>query len=829
MEKKPKEIKSEENNLNNNKKNKILDSCSNLTPLKFVKNIELIYNSSSDEQDKNDFRILSNFRKTQERKFDLIDFEIKTQNTKILKKIKEITCIKIVIENIFIGLKNGYVYMYQIETGLEKESFGVESVQVPVNVIHTKEDTHLIVGYNNGCINIFDIKNKTLIKNISNIHKTGIMALEYILIEKTKIQLLTSDEEGQVINIISNNGFLSKKTVGNLLYKDTEPVHAITKFKPFQDKKLILFGFASTNQVSLYNLKLTPILEIKRPKYTDKDDVPDIDIGWAVAPIKEDKYSRKENVLTNKILFIIGWGRVITIYSIMVKGDIAIADEPVGYYKNNLPIIRIGFFSPSIIYFFDDNKQLKVIDTAFCNTGPYDENKEMNKNALIDEGKVVDKYIKYDTIKKSNGKKLNSYRNYITCLNKYIYLFTDNGLKIGKILDYVEYIDSIIKSGNNWKAAMCLAIDIYKGYILNFPGVPLNNEERKKSLKIFLVELLSKYLDYNFNVEEEENSSTKLIKELNEEKITECINISIEFCMEINSIDYLLKNIEPTFSKYGREDLFYKLLEPFIFSDLFYNEDIGIEALTSLYGTYKIKNELILLSHLLIHINIKCLNNFMIKKLSMQENLFDLIIYIFSNGNCAEDYFLPITKMFECFNKLETNKGIYKEENEHKYISYYDLYVLDGINGTNKMEQTKEYIGHKLMWYINMCLSGNKLGPSIAVDSSIFDNKSNEYIKLIAYIYFWILHEDVFLTLLKFDSYSLFILLEQFFTEAYIINLIKNFDFSTITADSLNELIKQQENGSYLILNMNKITEEEKEEKKEEENEEKEDEATKIQ
>ena len=825
MEKKPKEIKSEENNLNNNKKNKILDSCSNLTTLKFVKNIELIYNSSSDEQDKNDFRILSNFRKTQERKFDLIDFEIKTQNTKILKKIKEITCIKIVIENIFIGLKNGYVYMYQIETGLEKESFGVESVQVPVNVIHTKEDTHLIVGYNNGCINIFDIKNKTLIKNISNIHKTGIMALEYILIEKTKIQLLTSDEEGQVINIISNNGFLSKKTVGNLLYKDTEPVHAITKFKPFQDKKLILFGFASTNQVSLYNLKLTPILEIKRPKYTDKDDVPDIDIGWAVAPIKEDKYSRKENVLTNKILFIIGWGRVITIYSIMVKGDIAIADEPVGYYKNNLPIIRIGFFSPSIIYFFDDNKQLKVIDTAFCNTGPYDENKEMNKNALIDEGKVVDKYIKYDTIKKSNGKKLNSYRNYITCINKYIYLFTDNGLKIGKILDYVEYIDSIIKSGNNWKAAMCLAIDIYKGYILNFPGVPLNNEERKKSLKIFLVELLSKYLDYNFNVEEEENSSTKLIKELNEEKITECINISIEFCMEINSIDYLLKNIEPTFSKYGREDLFYKLLEPFIFSDLFYNEDIGIEALTSLYGTYKIKNELILLSHLLIHINIKCLNNFMIKKLSMQENLFDLIIYIFSNGNCAEDYFLPITKMFECFNKLETNKGIYKEENEHKYISYYDLYVLDGINGTNKMEQTKEYIGHKLMWYINMCLSGNKLGPSIAVDSSIFDNKSNEYTKLIAYIYFWILHEDVFLTLLKFDSYSLFILLEQFFTEAYIINLIKNFDFSTITADSLNELIKQQENGSYLILNMNKITEEEKEEKKEaEEKEEKEDE-----
>ena len=152
-------------------------------------------------------------------------------------------------------------------------------------------------------------------------------------------------------------------------------------------------------------------MEIKRPKYTEKDDIPDIDIGWAVSPIKEDKHKRRENVSTNKISFTAGRGRAITIHSIIIKGDNAIVDEPVGFYKNNLSIIRIAFFSPSIIYFFDENKQLKVIDSAFCNTGAYDENKIMNKNALIDEGKIVDKYVKYDTIKKSNGKIVNSYRN----------------------------------------------------------------------------------------------------------------------------------------------------------------------------------------------------------------------------------------------------------------------------------------------------------------------------------------------------------------------------------------------------------------------------------
>ena len=179
----------------------------------------------------------------------------------------------------------------------------------------------------------------------------------------------------------------------------------------------------------------------------------------------------------------------------------------------------------------------------------------------------------------------------------------------------------------------------------------------------------------------------------------------------------------------------------------------------------------------------------MIKKLSMQENLFKFIKYIFSDGNCAEDYFLPITKMFEWFNKLETNKVIYKEENDDIYISYYYFYAVNGISRINKMELTKEYIGHKLKWYINMCLSGNKLCLSIAEDSLIFDNESNEYINCI-YIFMdftW----RCFFELKKFDSYSLFILLQKFIIEDDIINLIKNFDFSTITADTLHELIKQ--------------------------------------
>ena len=205
----------------------------------------------------------------------------------------------------------------------------------------------------------------------------------------------------------------------------------------------------------------------------------------------------------------------------------------------------------------------------------------------------------------------------------------------------------------------------------------------------------------------------------------------------------------------------------------------------------------------------------MIKKISIQENLFDLIIYIFSNGNCCEDFFLPITKMYECYCKLESNKEEYKEENEFKYFSYYDLYIKKGISGINKMELTKEYIGHKLLWYIDMCFRGKKFYSGNEIDLSKFQVDSKEYNKLIAYIYFWILHEDIFFTLLKFDSYTLFSILNYVFTEQRIINTIKNFDFLSISADSLNELIKQQENGSYLVINMTKKKENKENDKEE--------------
>ena len=818
-----------------NKIDKILGDCTKLTPLKFVETIEKFYHAIVNKSVYDSLNILSSYKEKHAINYHLIDFKLKTQNnTKLLKKINEINCVKVVQDLLFTGENNGFVYMYKIEKGLELEGFGMTEFNSPVSAIENKGTEFLLVGYENGTINLFDINKVLLIKTINDIHKTKILALKFISFEKKNFQLISTDNEGQVMHINSSNTLLNKKTIGNIIYKDSELTYSITKLKPYEDKKFTLYIFSSTNKVRVYAFeqKFVSIYEINKPNYAEKDDIPDTTLGWGFRPVEEGiSLKKKKDIVRKKeLLLAVGWGNAINIYGFFIGQKIEV-EGPLGFYKNNCSIIRLGFIFPTIIYFFDKNGQIKAINTAFFNYGKIEDNKTMdNKNALIDEGNTF-RTLKYNNISKTAENKYLSYRNFIYNMKGSIYLFTKEGLNIGKILDYKECIENIIKSGNNYFSGMYLGIDIYKGNIKNFVGLPLDEEERKKKISPFLINILNQYIDYcmlNANSDLTSNSevvsiNNNNIEELGEEKIIECINVTIEFCIEINEVDYLLKDVEQTFSKYGKGDLFYKLFEPYIFKDRLLQQTISKEALTSLYGAYKMKNELILLSHLFTHINLNNLNNIIIKRIAVVENIFNLIIFIFSNGEYSEDFFLPISRLFNAYSKasetkqkvkLEPNKN--NKESEYDYFSYYDLFVKRGIKGINEMELCKEYIGHKLLWYIDMCLKGNKYASGTEVDILQFDTYTEKYKKFIAYIYFWILQEKIFFSLLEFDSFSLFSILIIFFTEQKIVKIIQNYDFSTINADLFQKLIKDQEDNTYFTNIMKQELEKELKEKEKE-------------
>lgn len=103
------------------------------------------------------------------------------------------------------------------------------------------------------------------------------------------------------------------------------------------------------------------------------------------------------------------------------------------------------------------------------------------------------------------------------------------------------------------------------------------------------------------------------------------------------------------------------------------------------------------------------------------------------------DKFYPINKIFEMFKNSE-----YIEQN--KFINY-----QNAINTIAKEDliKSKQYLGHKLFWYINLCIEGNIFPKNEKMAEEIRNS-------LIKKIFLWIIKDKIMEELIKFDSFSYF-------------------------------------------------------------------------
>ena len=806
----------------------ILKQYEDLSPINLVDTVERYYHTFLPNQNKENLNILSSYKSKTNVKFQLIDFSLKKELTKKLElKFPTLQTLKIYGDYLFVADKSGSVFMYSVAKETELKVLTppglINYFATSVDVSPTAE--FVLVGYSNGYISLWDTKKPSLIYTIKDLHTSRIALAQFSqIIEKKKFEIISSDMSGKLLKIVLSISIFKKSVQDFMIYKDDVPTYAITQFKPLRNKQIVIGAFCNINKIRVYILRpiFISFFEIDRPDCYDENctDIPDISFGWGCEPFEtEDDYAQMkldDTPRTNMIILAVSWGQLIRIYSLNIKGeDIILNGEgPKSYFVNNSPVIRLGFISPSIIYFFDKNAEVKIINTAYTQYGEYHQEKKgefiYNKRALVEEGKIIDPNLIKINVSNNDKKELFCYRYFINNMSKCIYLCTQKSFYLGKVLNFDECIYNLVKE-DDWLGAMSLTIDIYQGNITSFPDIPFIRKQRIKTLKPFLIDLLGKYI--NYNLEESEKKEKKI-------DLNQCINVVIEFCIGVKEIDYLFKNAEKSFRNKGKSDLFYQLLEPFIFNDLLNTDEIAEESLISLYTTYKGNKNLPILQHLFTHINFKSLLSTTIKKIAFKENLFSLMILIFSNEKGIENLFLPIAKMYKVFEeKIKNTENL-------EYSSYVDTYGNDNIKGITKMEDSIEYIGHKLLWYIDMSIKGNKF--SLGMDANLlkFDTSSKDYQSFIALIYYWILQEDVFTNLLRFDSYSFLNIIGYFLTDQLLLNIIKNYDFTEFNKEMIEKMINEDE-INFLKDNegpkaeANKTEKEEKsEEKKEEKKEE---------
>ena len=767
------------------------------------------YKKSDDDKDENIF-LLKNYKLNSKKKIEVLKFPPKTTlSSRFFKGGNILTSITVNEDVIFTGNNLGVIRVYSCEKEMEYKSFLLEQIQKEpqskraVTCMDVSESiSHLVSGYCNGFLALWDLSKSNCIKFIPKEHQSCIIAVKFIRIEKNSFEFLSSDLDGIVNRIIVSPGYFITSADSETIIEYNKPIFLIEVFKfnkeekkryRFLEDQTTIVAFGCLDQILIYQLEpiKKKLFEFKKPSYLTSYYVPDISFGIGYIPRntpsiildnlenssdKKGKYDPNPvatklglNIKTPQRLISISWGKVIYIYTIIFDIDEGPKSiDLVGHYVNKSPILRMGFLSNSIIYILDMFKCFRILNTGLMTPGKviFDEkdgtpvfqfnNKhkpELEEEKRLDQDILFQAYVP-DELNKKETK--NTYNNLVMSQTKTLYILGKKTFYLGKLLNWEQCISNLQQEGE-WMDLLTLGLDIYHGRNITLAGIPIDEKERKKNVASILKGAIMQYSVNNTNID-----LTQTKQEKAEEMLNKCIKICIEFCIEINEFEYLLDNIKPLFEVRGYLDLFLINLEPFILKHKIADQKIKKDTIMKIVNIYISKNKLDILEKIFTHLEISSIDFDKIKDICKKNNFISAIIYIYMNGE-KENIFYPIDKIFDIFSQA-------KEIPKDKFISYQN--VLNTLP-KEELEKSKQYLGHKLFWYINLCIEGKRF-PN-------YDNIEEEIrITLVQNIFLWLLKNKVMDELILFDSFSYFSILNKILSEEKNLKIIKNIEYDSI-------------------------------------------------
>ena len=769
--------KNEEKELNNNKQKKLKNEenyfIPNIqNPLDFVNYIEVDQSNTKITQAYSNFMIKNYTTKIKLKNVLEIEPHLDINKTIFSNNNEEILSIYLKYDSLILCNSIGSIIFYSLkEKKITKtlkypeKFFSLNIVKDSDKIINcldiTDEQDYLFVGYNSGIINIFDLNKNTCKYSTSKIHNNSpCIELKYSHKEKYDFHLLSCDQNGNVNynvfrigalgwRLVNSDNLIENKAIPIFILKFIRPKEFVKNIPSIQDLyQTAIFGSMDSFYIYTLEPEIKEIDCIKKPEYILENYVPDIQIGIGKALVN---YKSNKANETNKLIMAICWGKIIILYELFIKDKFISMINILGNYINDSPILKSGFLGNSLLYFIDENLIFKIINTRKANFGniqliPFTKRikiPKFNNEAELLRETLLDRSILYQqkiSDPEDKNIKKNIYQYTIIENNYSLYILCKNALYFGALVDWKEFLSKLSQS-EDYLSLFSTGIDIYQGKMNAFLNIPSEEENRKKIIGDFLRYEISNYVLCSTGTKK--SGAFDSIEDQN--LIKDCMNISIDLCIEIDSFDYLIKNLEPIFDGIGYGDYFLTKLEPFILydriKDIILKEDI-IENIIKLYVDKKKKD---ILSQLLLHLNIKCLENEHIKERIEELNLNSVLIYLYMNGE-NEDYFEPIKIMYQYFCSSIELKD---------FINYNQALKENKLSDVIK---SKQYYGHKILWYIKLCLTGRKFpNTEEKMKKELFD-------KLIPDITYWLLEEKVMNSFLYFDCKDYFSILQNIFS-----------------------------------------------------------------
>ena len=752
----------------------------------------------------------------------------KKLNKPITTKTK-ITCLIAKDDLVFSGDENGLIKKFSLEKELEYGEFFYND-ENPLNYIGqgisvtsmdiSSNNELLVCGFSNSYINVFDLKINKCRKILSpstTYHKNQILALKFL--DSRPKEFISSDCNGLVNTIALSERFLSfVKNADfsidiNKLIDYIQPIFVVEILKftdeekknyPFlKTKDIEIVGFGCFDYVFIYEIypDLIELFKFSRPDYFISYYEPNISFGTGYAPRSKNiiDINREQNQKLNpkaaencidvkniNRLVAISWERFINIY--VIKLDIEIGIEIiaiVGNFVNSSVIHRMQFLADSILFLYDEEGNYKLLNTGLMSPGEilldFDSglpiyNKENEKRALVESPKklvknvlkqnyIPQKFAKNKENKENNDKENNivikeTYFNSIKSNNNKIYILGEDELQYGEVYTWEECLNKL-KNASEWINAFIFGLKVYKGEYIALSGVSIDIKKHKEVVGEKLRALILEYVEDKLRIDK------SLINENKYNEIKKrCVYIAIEFCIEIESCDFLFRNIAPIFEKKNIDTFLYENLEPFIINGNIQNQIFSERTISKIVNIFCEKKKFHILGQIIKNLYKSISDSESVRiHTTIYDTIFTGLITYCSNvvDNNAETMLLPKQKIYEHFlNGAKLPKDLYwKAENYDKKLHYVFDYenVVNNIN-LDDLILSKEYLGSLLLWYIYLYLQGHKF-------------PSNEYINekkhiiIVQKLFLWLINDAVLHNLIEFDPYTLFFIFKKFFMNEY--------------------------------------------------------------
>ena len=807
-----------------------------VNPIDFVDYIENEQTNDVIKKIKNEF-IIQKYEKDKHLKFEILK-EINTNNelNRTIFPENELLNIIYCYEDILItGNILGQTKTFSLSDKKLLKTFFCpikSDLNYQVTAIDIANDKKFIfIGYSNGNIAMFEQKSQKLKLLINDIIKDcECLCIKFLHSDKKGYVIIVCDQLGNVFMITIKSGYYkfkyeAKKINGNKnfhayfirLIKFNEKIlkrHSFLK----NLKEYIIIG--NLENFRIYELqdysKVEFQFEIKQPRWMNDFTFGDITFGIGKNPQSRESLGDDDD--EPQILMCASFDNLICLYIIPIDNGALTFPILIGHYFNfnengNNRIVRIGFLAKGAVFLIDKNNFLKILNTRkFIKGEPkIDEDTLIplnNENYSLIEIQEVYKF-KSEIREQINLKTPdNTYKQ--SYMNSIIENFETNNIvvlsnKSISILELINFEDCLrkLQQEEKWMDMLILGIEIYKGKISCLEGIPPKVEDRKKKLREFLKQLISVYIiaddmnqknKYGKNGINRRNSYYE--NQENLKHTEDKIELIIEFCSEIEGFNFLLDKILNMYETKGYGDLFLSKLESFILCDKMLKCEISEDLLLKLIELYEKKNKTNILNKLLLHIDIKSLCNPVINAKINDLSLLPSMINILVNGN-NPDYFKPVKIMYE----------LYQKSNPLNFNSY--AKIVENKNLTDILN-SKEYKGHKLLWYIKKCFIRRKY--PLFIDNM----EEKQYSKFIIDLIFWLMKESIVKDLMSFDSDNYFEILNKIF-EGRNLEIINKFNSSKENVKNKMRIINEQNYNyaykdfspvnliNYLIIQVKKI------------------------